>query len=86
MSSLQFKSAGITLELCYNLAGILIAPSSRITVPFNMPFSIESLTVLANSCGCPALFGNSIAFSRLCFTFGDNNFVMLESNKVRPPR
>jgi hypothetical protein len=47
-----------------------------------MILSTESRTTLANSSGCPALLGNSIAFHKLCLALLLIIFVMFESNKV----
>ena len=44
----------------YILLGILIPPSSRMTTPFSIEFSMPSLTIFANSSGFPGLRGNSI--------------------------
>lgn len=64
------------------LLGILIPPSKRITVPFNITFSIACLARLANSSGLPARRGNSIALSRLFLTLPPIMLVMRLSNRL----
>ncbi len=68
--------------MCYILLGILIPPSSLMTVPFNMLFSNPSLTTLANSSGRPGLNGNSITRVRLLLTLSPISAVIPLSNKL----
>ncbi|KAL3708783.1 hypothetical protein TMatcc_002572 [Talaromyces marneffei ATCC 18224] len=51
---------------------ILMAPSSRSTVPFNIEFVTLCITRLENSSGLPALTGNSITLSKLLRALSDN--------------
>lgn len=47
---------------------ILKAPSSRITSPFSIGFSIILCTNCANSAGSPNRFGNGVAFDKNAIT------------------
>jgi len=64
------------------LLGILIPPSSRITTPFNIEFSIPSRTILANSSGFPGRSGNSITFVKLDLTLSPIRAVMPLSKRL----
>lgn len=66
----------------YILLGILIPPSSRITTPFNIEFSMPSFTILANSSGFPGLRGNSITFVKLALTLSLIKAVIPESKRL----
>ena len=66
----------------YILLGILIPPSSRITTPFSIEFSMPSLTILANSSGFPGLRGNSMALVKVVLTLSLINAVMLDSKRL----
>ena len=66
----------------YILLGILIPPSSRMTTPFSIEFSIPSLTTLANSSGFPGLRGNSITLVKLALTFSLIKAVIPESKRL----
>ena len=48
----------------YSRLGIRIAPSSLMTSPFSMVFSMPCLTSSANSLAFPARFGNSMTLSK----------------------
>ena len=65
-----------------SLLGILVPPSSRITHPFSISFSMHSFANDANSSGLPALFGNSIAPSRLCLTLSLKTAVIALSKRL----
>ena len=67
---------------CYILEGILIPPSNRITVPFNIEFSIPSFTSRANSSGFPGLAGNSTALIKLARTLSLIKAVMPLSKRL----
>lgn len=60
--------------------GILAAPSSRITVPFNIPFSTTLFTICANSSGLPALAGNSSVLFKLSLALSGIPSTMPVSN------
>ena len=66
----------------YILLGILIPPSSRITTPFSIEFSMPSLTILANSSGFPGLRGNSMALVKVALTLSLINAVILDSKRL----
>lgn len=66
----------------YILLGILIPPSSRITTPFSIEFSMPSLTILANSSGLPGLRGNSITLVKLALTLSLIKAVIPESKRL----
>lgn len=67
---------------CYILLGILIPPSSRITTPFSIEFSMPSLTILANSSGFPGLSGNSMTRVKLALTLSLIRAVIPESKRL----
>lgn len=57
-------------------------PSSLITTPFSMLFSMPSRTILANSSGFPGRSGNSMTLVRLDLTLSLINTVIPLSNKL----
>lgn len=61
-----------------NQGAILRPPSSRITSPLSIGFSIMLCTNCANSAGSPNLFGNGVAFERKAITLSGR----FESNGV----
>lgn len=64
------------------LLGIRIPPSSLITTPLSIGFSIPSLTILANSSAFPGLSGNSITLVKLDLALSPINAVIPESNRL----
>lgn len=84
-SSRSEKGTGeqrIALLFFYILLGILMAPSNRSTVPFNIEFSMLCLTNAANSSGFPARTGNSITLSKLFRAFSLSFAVIALSNRL----